>query len=130
MEKIINDILKVITCSENFDPNDFEDFGKEILNYVSNWVKENKVEKVRYYVNKEELIDFIENDFEDIIKSFTDYQIDIIDDFDKFNQLIDNSLVMGEGPGFDIQTRSEISYTDKFFYTGSDATFYVLIEKI
>ena len=129
-DNIINEILKVITNSPVFDASDYnDDWADEINTQVANWVRNNDVNDVEFTVSKEELED-VYGDF-DSIKDITSKKINFVEDYcdlqDKMNEVLGDNY---EGPGWNPFERADDRWNNKYFFTGSDCTHYVLVKKI
>lgn len=129
-KEIVNEILKVVTNSPEFNPADFDDeFVDEINMEVTNWVRNNDVNDVEFTVSKEELED-VYNEWESI-QDVTDRKINFVEDYCALQDEMDK--VLGEnydGPGWNGFERADDRWNDTYFFTGSDCTHYVLVKKI
>jgi len=127
--KIANEILKVITNYPEFDPNDFGKWGKEIAKKVNDWVNKNDVNDVEFTVSSEELESLYGDP--DSIKEVTDKKINFVKDHSSLQKKMNDVLGKNyDGPGWNGMQRYDNRWNDTYFFTGSDATHYVLVQKI
>ena len=127
--RLTTDIFKVITFSKEYNPEEFDQFGVQLGRTVFNWICRKHVHNIKYYVCTDELIDFVGDSYQEL-RQLTKYDIQFFDNVDEWDNFVNSKKVDTEGPGFDIQKRMEISWNDNYLYIGSDATYYVLIEKL
>lgn len=132
MEKknLINEILKVITLSENFDPNDYDDeYMEYIIDNVTSWVEDNNVENVEFTLSKGECEDVWGDPY--IVRKCTNLKVNLLPEYDDVQNEMEK--VLGEhyeGPGWDGEQRTDDRWNSEYFFTGSDCTQYVLVKKI
>lgn len=127
--KIANEILKVITNYPEFDPDDFGKWGKEIAKKVNDWVNKNDVNDVEFTVSSEELESLYGDP--DSIKEVTDKKINFVKDHSSLQKKMNDVLGKNyDGPGWNGMQRYDNRWNDTYFFTGSDATHYVLVQKI
>ena len=135
--EVINEILKVVLHAKSgtnvtldwikseYD----EDFAQEIWDYVSNWVNENNVENVEFTLDKESIED-VWGEWKSM-NDVTSCKINWVKDYDKIQNAADKAFKDNEnGPGWNGFVRDDNRWNEKYFFTGSDCTYYVLVKKI
>ena len=123
------DIFKVITFIEEYNPEELEEVGVQLSRIVFNWICRKHIHNVKYYVCTDQLVDFVGSSYQNL-KQLTKYEIKFFDDVNEWDNFVSSKMTDTEGPGYDIQKRMEISWNNNYLYIGSDATYYILIEKI
>ena len=124
-EEIINEILTIITCSKKFNADDFGSWGKSIKMAVSKWVKENNVNNVEFYLDKDTIAETYGDP--EKIESYTTLDIKWLSNYSELQKEANKVLPKNN---VHIDTRSETKWNNEWFFTGSDATHYVLVKKI
>lgn len=122
--ELIDKILKIIVCSEKFNVSDYGAWGKNIKKEVSDWIDKNNVSNVEFYLDKDTVSQTYGDPKE--IESYTDLKINWLNDYSKIMKKAKSVLNLNN----DIITRSGDCNNDEWFFTGSDATHYVLIHSI
>lgn len=129
---LINEILKVITLSNVFNPENYDDeYIEFIINNVTNWVNDNNVENVEFTVSADDCEGLCGDKY--IVREYTNFNVNFIscsDDNDIYDEMEKVLSENYDGPGRDINNRSDDRWNSDYFFTGSDSTFYVLIKKI
>lgn len=131
MEKknLINEILKVITLSVNFDPNDYDDdYMEYIIDNVTHWVEDNNVKNVEFTLSKGECEDVWGDP--SIARKCTNLTVNLLPEYDDVQNEMEKVLGTHEGPGWDVEQRTDDRWNSEYFFTGSDCTHYVLVKKI
>ena len=102
---------------------------RSIKSEISHWVKENDVNDVKFTVSKEE-IDEYSGDYKSILDT-TSRKVDFVENYGDLQDEMERVFSNGyDGSGWDGFARSDSRWNEKYFFTGSDCTFYVLVEKI
>lgn len=129
-KNLCKEILQVVLNSPVVDESDYDPrFMRSIKSEISHWVKENDVNDVKFTVSKEE-VDEYSGDYKSILDT-TSRKVDFVENYgdlqDKMERAFSNDYY---GSGWDGFARSDSRWNEKYFFTGSDCTFYVLVEKI
>ena len=129
-KSLCKEILQVVLNSPVVDESNWDrQYMREIKSDISHWVKENNVNDVKFTVSKEEL-DVYYDDYKSIQKA-TSRKVNFVDSYEDLQHEMKNAFSNGyNGSGWDGFSRSDSLCNDKYFFTGSDCTFYVLVEKI
>ena len=138
---VVNEIFSVIVGGQTAA--DFpSDFLKEYDNstwsnpvkILETWVEQNDVKNFKIHLVKSDIEDLMGDvdTYINDIKNFTDKEIVLHDDNDGeyFGIYLDKFNIDWDFEEWNHEFREDLKYSDKYFYNGSDASLYTLIEKI
>lgn len=122
---------EIVKVSLGFDT-PAEEFGSEswfktLVKNIEKWVTSKKVSNLEYFISKDQMEDFgiTSKDFENLTQNTINYLSE--DEFEELKDyILDNP---NDGPGWDGIARDETSWNDKYLYTGSDGSFYIIVHK-
>jgi len=113
----------------------WENYGTP-LEMLKNWINDNNVKKFRVHLldsDIEALVGDVQ-EYIDELKKITDAEIIVHKnndgDYIYMNDVIEKMGIVWDDEIWDHITREDLKYNSKYFYNGSDATLYTLIEKI
>jgi hypothetical protein len=132
---LIHNILNVVTCSTSFNPNDYSHdgpgtgWGYEIEKYITDWVNSNDIRNIKCIVDLNGINTLF--DLSDLLQ-ISKFHVDTVENMSEINELA-QSLITYEnmqGPGWDGSNRDCTMWNSEYFFTGSDCTYYILLQKI
>lgn len=120
---------EIVKVSLGLD-NPMEEFGpekwlKDLVKNIEKWVTSKKVSNVEYFVSTDQLEDLGYGS--SIFTYLTGNPINYLSE-DDFQDIRENIEFNG-GPGWDGIAREETTWNDKYLYTGSDGSFYIIVRK-
>ena len=139
--EIANEIFSVIMGGSPGEQFDYDDFFENYQNSswtnpietLEKWVKDNDVNNYKIHIFKtdaEQLVGSVEEYINDL-KSVSDKDIIVHEDDDEYMGIyLDKFNIKWDFDEWNHEMRENLRYNDKYFYNGSDATLYTLIEKI
>jgi len=138
---VANEIFSVIVGGQTaadfpFDfLKDYNDSGwTNPVDALKTWVEQNDVENFKIHLVKSDIEDLVGDvdAYINDIKNFTNKEIVLHDDNDGeyFGIYLDKFNINWDFEEWNSTFREDLKYNNKYFYNGSDASLYTLIEKI
>lgn len=128
-KNLLQEILKVSLGTDWVEQFEGEEILDELRSSVGDFLKISKADKVKFTIPEDSIdaIGLIEED----ITSLTTSEVDFVNmDYCEFMNFAKSKIKNDHGSGWDSINREIISYDENFYFTGSDGTFYVLVEKV
>lgn len=129
MKNLVESILKVTFGTNELYEFEGDEVYEELQDSVKEFVRLSKAKEIEFTISKDLIqeINMEESDFDGL----TDAKINFIEaDYSDFIDMAENLIPNDMGRGYNGINRDYISYNENYFFTGSDATFYILAKKI